>query len=215
MAFIRKRANGQLSLVFWWEGKQYIKALKTADEGEAQRIKQDAEAQLDRIRKGKSPIAARLLADGISIVDVLFGSPEVALRIGKEPGNEKPLPLGELTKAYLAGLPGSVSAEHRYTIDLWLKHVREFLGDDRPIMSLTAADLEAYRKKRVGPDGGNMVSLKKELTYLKSAIDWAVENKLLTSNPIPRWPTIKTTPRKRFEWKADIESMICWPSPLL
>jgi len=116
--------------------------------------------------------------------------------------------MGKLTKAYLAGLPGSVSAEHRYTIDLWLKHVREFLGDDRPIMSLVPADLEAYRKKRVGPDGENMVSLKKELTYLKSAIEWAVENKLLTSNPIPRWPTIKTTPRKRFEWKANIEAMI-------
>ncbi|MDM8005291.1 MAG: hypothetical protein QUV05_03945, partial [Phycisphaerae bacterium] len=168
MAFIRKRANGQLSLVFWWQGKSWIKALGTTDEKEAEQTKKDAEAQLNRIRQGKSPLAARLLADGIPITDVLFGSPEVALRISKEDGNESPLPLGELIKAYLAGLPGSVSPEHRYTIELWLKHVREFLGDDRPIMSLTTADLEAYRKKRVGPGGENTVSLKKELTYLKS-----------------------------------------------
>lgn len=139
MAFIRKRANGQLSLVFWWQGKQSIKALGTTDEEEAGRIEQDAEDQLDRIRQGKSPLAARLLADGIPITDVLFGSPEVALRLGKEPGNDNPQPLGELAKAYQAGLPGSVSEEHRYSIKLWLKHLRDFLGDDRPVMSLTAA----------------------------------------------------------------------------
>jgi hypothetical protein len=92
MAFVRKRGDSY-SLTIKWKGKSYIKALKTADEREAEQIKEDAEAQLDRIRQGKSPIAARLLADGISIVDVLFGSPEVALRLGKEPGNDNPLPL--------------------------------------------------------------------------------------------------------------------------
>ena len=55
MASIKKRSNGNLSLVFWWQGKQCIKALGTTNEHEAERIKQDAEAQLDRVRQGKSP----------------------------------------------------------------------------------------------------------------------------------------------------------------
>ncbi len=113
MASLRKRSNGKYSLDFRWKGKAYIKALGTDDEQEAEQIKKDAEAQLDRIRRGESALGARLLADGISILDVLFGSPEVALRISKEPGNENPLPMGELTKAYLAGLPGSVMSIQR------------------------------------------------------------------------------------------------------
>jgi len=48
------------------------KALGTASEGEAKRIKEDAEAQLDRIKQGRSPVAAKLLADGYSIVEVLY-----------------------------------------------------------------------------------------------------------------------------------------------
>lgn len=51
---------------------------------------------------------------------------------------------------------------------------------------LTTTDLEGYRKKRIGPKGQNTASFKKELTWLKVAIAWAVETKLLGSNPIPR-----------------------------
>ena len=98
MAFIRKRANGKLSLVFWWQGKSYTKALGTRDEGEAEQLKKDAETQLDRIRKGKAPLAARLLEEGFAITDVLFGSPQIGARIGQTSDGETPLPLGELAK---------------------------------------------------------------------------------------------------------------------
>lgn len=207
MAFLRQR-NGKYSLTFKWRGKSFIKALGTTDEQKAKQIMDDSEAQLDRIRQGKSVLAAKLLADGFSILDVLFGSPEVALHAGKESSTDNPLTIGELVTAYVAQLPSSISADHRYTIQLWLRHVHDYLGDDRPVMSLTMADLEGYRKKRVGPKGQNTASFKKEITWLKSAIDWAVETKLLGSSPIPRWPTVKVQPRKRFEWKSDIQAMI-------
>ena len=41
MAFLRKRASGNYSLVFKWKGKSYIKALGTDDEQAANEIKQD------------------------------------------------------------------------------------------------------------------------------------------------------------------------------
>ena len=77
MAFLRKRASGNYSLVFKWKAKAYIKALGTKDLGEAKQIKQDAENQLARIRSGESALASKLLADGHSIVDVLFGSEKI------------------------------------------------------------------------------------------------------------------------------------------
>ena len=150
MAFLRKRAD-QFSLSFKWKGKSYIKALGTSDEKVANRIKKDAEDQLKRIRNGKSPLAAQLLADGFKITDVLFGSPEVALRIGKNSPDDNPLPLSELTQAYLAQMPSTHSADHRYSVGLWLNKICEGIGPDRPVMSLATTDLEEYRKKRVGP----------------------------------------------------------------
>ena len=95
MAAIKKRAKGKLSLTFWWKGKQQIKALGTDDPQEAERIKKDAEEQLASIRRGESAVASRLLAEGISIVDVLFGSPEVTARLGN-PTDDNPLTLAEL-----------------------------------------------------------------------------------------------------------------------
>ena len=78
MAFLRKRASGNYSLVFKWKGKQYIKSLGTKDRREAEQIKKDAEDQLARIRNGRSALASKLLADGHPIIDVLFGSDEIA-----------------------------------------------------------------------------------------------------------------------------------------
>ncbi len=78
MASLRKRANDNFSLVFWWKGKQHIKSLGTPNEQEANQIKKDAEDQLARIRNGRSALASKLLADGHSITDVLFGSDEIA-----------------------------------------------------------------------------------------------------------------------------------------
>jgi predicted GIY-YIG superfamily endonuclease len=52
MAFIRKRANGMLSLDFCWKGKRYIKALGTTNENEAKKVKKAVEDQLARIRRG-------------------------------------------------------------------------------------------------------------------------------------------------------------------
>jgi len=63
----------------------YIKALGTSDPNEAARTKKYAEAQLERIKRGRSPQASKLLAEGFSIVDVLFVSPEVAAQLYLKP----------------------------------------------------------------------------------------------------------------------------------
>ncbi len=92
MAFLRKRASSNYSLVFKWKGKAYIKALGTKDLSEAEQLKQDAENQLARIRRGESALASQLLSDGHSIVDVLFGSEKIGHLLAS-PNDDNPLTL--------------------------------------------------------------------------------------------------------------------------
>ena len=206
MAFLRKRGK-KYSLSFKWRGTSYIKALDTSSEREAKQIKKDAEQQLNRIKNGRSPVAAKLLADGFSIVDVLFGSPEVAARLHLQP-EDSPLTIGDLFDAFLPHLKTTVGFDQHANSESWIKKVRGFFKDDRRVMTLAKEDLESYRKQRAEVDGVGPTSINKELGSLKAAIKWAITRKKLTSDPIDKWPSLKTTRQKKFEWKSDIEAMI-------
>jgi hypothetical protein len=72
-------------------------------------------------------------------------------------------------------------------------------------MTLTPDDLEQYSKHRAKSVGGT--SIKKELGGLKGALTWGIDNKLIPSSPINRWPAIKTKRQKPFEWKSDIDAI--------
>ena len=124
MAPIRIRSNGKYSLVDGWKGKQYIKALGTTVEHEAKQIKQDAEKQVDRIKNERSPVAAKLLADGFSIVDVLIGSPEVTARLDLKP-EDSPLTISDLFEAFLPHLKTTVGFDQHTNSESWIKKVRE------------------------------------------------------------------------------------------
>ena len=76
MGYVRKRSNGQRAFVFSWKGTKHTKGLGTTNEQEAERIRQQANEQLDRIPRGDGAMASKLLADGHSIMDVLFASEE-------------------------------------------------------------------------------------------------------------------------------------------
>ncbi len=147
MAFLRKRASGNYALAWKWKGKSYIKGLGTKDLAEAEQIQQDAVDQLARIRSGDSTLASKLLADGHSITDVLFGSDEIGHLIAS-PADENPLTLSQLKEAFIDNLtatgrtPGHVEGTRVH-----LDHFIRVLGDVR-IMSLTDADMTAFQNKR-------------------------------------------------------------------
>jgi len=147
MAYLRKRASGVYALVLDWKGKKYIKSLKTKDRPEAEQIKKDADDQLDRIRNGRSALASKLLADGHSIVDVLFGSDEIAHLIDS-PTDDNPLTLSELRGSFVDHLrntdrtPGHIEG----TL-IHINHFIRILGDVR-VMTLTDASIELFQKKR-------------------------------------------------------------------
>ncbi len=209
MAFLRSRTGGQYSLVFCWKGKKVIRALGTKDRREAEQIKKDAEEQLARITQGDSRPASRLLTEGVSIVEVLFGSPEIAARLDWE-SDHNPLTVAELCEGYLNHLKPNVGFDQSYNTESWLKRIRKVLGNDRRVMSLASSDAEHIARLRAKSVGNPTV--KKEIGSLKAAVSWAVDEGLLKSNPIKRWPKIKVKRQKPFMWKSEIEAQEC-PAP--
>ena len=206
MAYLRKRSGGRFSLLIYWQGKKHLKGLGTTNPAEAAQIERDAEEQLRRIRNGESPKATQLLDEGFSIVDVLFGCPEIDRRLASDP-NANPLTLRELSNAYLEYQLPTVGPDERYNSTARFKKLCEFISDDRRVMTIHESDLDAYRSMRK-KDGVNGTSLRKEFGSLKAAIAWAVRNKRLAVSPISEWPQVKVRRLKRFEWKTDIDRMI-------
>ncbi len=147
MAFLRKRASGNYALAWKWKGKSYIKGLGTKDLAEAVQIKQDAVDQLARIRRGESALASKLLADGHSIVDVLFGSEEIGHLIAS-PADDNPLTISQLKEAFIDNLnstdrtPGHVEGTRVH-----LDHFIRVLGDVR-VTSIQDSDMLGFKKSR-------------------------------------------------------------------
>lgn len=177
MAFLRKWANGTYSLAFWWKGKTYIKALGIDDEHAANNIKQDAEEQLARIRRGESALASKLLADGHSIVEVLFGSEEIGHLIAS-PADDNPLTISQLKAAFVDALeatgrtPGHIEGTRVH-----LDHFIRVLGDVR-VMSLTDADMTTFQNNRGKERAARKKGTKKTTTSKKSG-----KKKVATEKP--------------------------------
>ena len=114
---------------------------------EAERIKQDAVDQLVRIGRGESALASKLLAEGHSIVDLLFGSDAIGHLIAS-PADNNPLTISQLREAFIDNLnatgrtPGHIDGARGH-----LDHFIRVLGGVR-VVSLTDADMAAFQNKR-------------------------------------------------------------------
>ena len=145
MAFLRKRTSGNYAHSWKWKGQSYIKGLGTKDLAEAEQIRQDAVGQLARIRREESALASKLLADGHSIVEVLFGSEEIGHLIAS-PADDNPLNISQLKAAFIDNRKATSRTPGH--IDGTRGHLDQFirvLGDMR-VMSLTNADMTAFHK---------------------------------------------------------------------
>jgi integrase len=166
MGYVRKRANGQLAFVFSWKGTRHTKGLGTKDEGEAEAIRKEANEQLDRIRRGESALASQLLADGHSIMDVLFGSEKIAHLIAS-PADDNPLTLSELKTAFMDHLTATGrTAGHVEGTRIHLDHFIRVLGDVR-VMSLTDADMTTFQQKRAKEKSARRTTSKKKTAKAK------------------------------------------------
>ncbi|MFQ5463534.1 MAG: tyrosine-type recombinase/integrase [Phycisphaerae bacterium] len=234
MGYVRTRTNGQLAFVFSWKGKKHTKGLGTTDEKVAEQIRQDANAQLDRIRKGESALASKLLADGHSIVDVLFGSEEIGHLIAS-PADDNPLTVSQLKEAFIDNLQAtSRTPGHVEGTRVHLDHFIRVLGDVR-VMSLTDADMTAFqnkrgkettarektgkkkvakkkRRKNEQPVSKRLISqgtIRSDFKSLRSAVNWAMSRKppLLAECPFTI-PKITETTVKPFLPTEEIQRLL-------
>ncbi len=191
MAFLRKRTNGNYSLSFWWKGTTHIKALGTDDEQVANHIKKDAEGQIARIRRGESSLASKLLADGHSIIDVLFGSEDLGHLIAN-PTDDNPLTLSQLMEAFIDNLtatdrtPGHIEGTRVH-----MDHFIRVLGDVR-IMSMTDADMITFLNKRGKEKAVRKKSTKQGDTSKKTGKTNIKKKKKPTSNRLISQGTIRS-----------------------
>jgi hypothetical protein len=168
MGYVRKRANGQLAFVFSWKGTRHTKGLGTTDEGEAEAIRKEANEQLDRIRRGESALASQLLADGHSIMDVLFGSEKIAHLINS-PADDNPLTLSELKTAFMDYLTATGrTAGHVEGTRIHLDHFIRVLGDMR-VMSLTDADMTTFQQERAKEKSARRTTSKRRRQRLRKS----------------------------------------------
>ena len=235
MAFLRKRASGNYGLP--WKGKTYIKGLGTKNLAEAEQIKRDAVDQLARIRSGESALASKLLADGHSIVDVLFGSEKIGHLIAS-PTDDSPLTLSEPKAAFTDNLKATGRTEgHVEGTRTHLDHFIRVFGDAR-VMSLTDADMAAFQNKRgkekvakkavakktaakkksrkkekkKKPVSKRLISrgtIRSDFKSLRSAVNWAMTRKppLLVECPFTI-PKITDTTVKPFLPTDEIERLV-------
>ena len=234
MAFLRKRASGNYALAWKWKGKPYIKGLGTKVLAEAEQIERDAVDQIARIRSGDSALASKLLADGHSIVDVLFGSEEIGHLIAS-PADDNPLTLSQLKEAFIDNLkatsrtPGHIDGTRGH-----LDHFIRVLGDVR-VMSLTDADMTAFQnqrgkeatakktagkkkvatkksRKKANPPSNRLISqgtIRSDFKSLRSAVNWATSRKppLLAECPFTI-PKITATTVKPFLPTEEIKRLL-------
>jgi integrase len=206
VAYLRKRSGGGYTLVVYWNGKKHAKALKTSNLGIANQIKHDAEVQIQRIHAGDASEAVKMLSEGFSILDLLFGSPELDQRRAHDP-KANDLTIRTLADNYLEYQLPTVGSDERYNSTARFKKLCGFFGDDRQVMSITDSTLQTYHAYRMG-DGLNGTSVQKEFGSLKAAISWAIKTEKIPQSPIKVWPHVKVSRLRRFEWKSDIDRMI-------
>ena len=204
MANLRKRGKFY-SIQFWWDGSQKIKPLHLEDEGEAKRIQERVETAIDGLKRGRFPVASRLLDGGHDILDIIFPNEKTAHllegNVAADDGN--PLKVSQLVEDYLKHLTIHASDGHRRRVHSKLKHLIE-ITDDRRVTTLNDDTFDHYiterRKAKVKPD-----TINGEMTSFKAMLNWAVETSRIDILPVKRFPIVKTDGADPFLFKADID----------
>ena len=206
MASLKKRGRSY-SVQFYWEGRQRIYPLRMESEDVAERYRAKVEAAVNGLKRGRYPVASRLLSEGYDIIDVLFPNQKTAhlldSKAAVDDGN--PLTLSELQGAYLNHLQDAESDGHFRRIKSKFRHLVDH--NDRRMVHVDSDFLDEYvksrRKSKAGPQ-----TIKNEITAIRAMMKWAVQTNRLDELPLEKFPTVKVDEGDPFLFKRDIEAKI-------
>ncbi len=172
MASLQQR-TGTYRVIFRFHGKQHFVMIGKVSPQEAEAKAAQVEYLLMRLKQGLIE-----LPPGIDIVE--FVQPD-----GKPPApatpvsaSRKTLTLAMLRDRYLTTRARGREKSTLYTNRIHFNHLVATLGDKFPLEGLGQADLQRHVERRAGLDI-SPVTIKKEITTLRTAWHWAVHTGLL------------------------------------
>lgn len=98
VAHLQKHSSGNFRIKFWWAGNQYLRSLETSRQATAERMKDEIEDTIQRLKTGRLTMPPEV--DDPATFIVSGGR----ITSKAKPG-EKPTTVGEAVTAYFSSIP--------------------------------------------------------------------------------------------------------------
>lgn len=148
MASLQRRATGLYTLAFRFGGNRHLRSLETADEGEAEHLKDLIEQRLEKLADGVLVLPDDATADDLWSI----------LRSGRLPTSQpkllKLVTLKSVSDGNLKSYPaGSKEPATLATELVHLNNLKRVIGESRALHTISPSDLIDYIKQRQQDDG--------------------------------------------------------------
>jgi integrase len=175
MASLQQRA-GTYRVIFRFHGKQHFLMVGKVSPQEAQAKSAQVDYLLMRLKQGLIE-----LPGGVGIVEFVQhdGKPPAAATPAS--AGRKTLTLATLRERFLATRATGREKSTLYTANIHFAHLVASLGERFPLAGLSQADLQRHVERRAG-QGISAVTIKKEISTLSTAWQWAAQTGLLAGN---------------------------------
>jgi hypothetical protein len=175
MASLQER-SGTYRVIFRFHGKQYFVMIGKVSPQEAEAKAAQVEYLLMRIKQGliEPP-------PGVGIAEFVQHdgkTPAAATPVG---ASRKALTLAELRERYLTTRATGREKSTLYTAGIHFNHLVASLGERFPLQGLGQVNLQRHVERRAGL-GISPVTIRKEISTLRTAWHWAAQNSLLSGD---------------------------------
>ncbi|MCA9193502.1 MAG: tyrosine-type recombinase/integrase, partial [Planctomycetales bacterium] len=177
MAGIEQR-SGRFNVIFRFGGKRFVRSLKTSDEGQAIRRRDEIQETIDLVERGKLQIPL-----GAEVVTFLMSGGSIA-------SIPKPQPvylLSQVIERFFDHLmPESLEVSTVNLMQLHCRHVQRILGNTFKMSEMAKSTLEDYARKRSTEifrgKRASGATIRKELATFRTVWNWAHNNGLVAGD---------------------------------
>jgi integrase len=175
MASLQER-TGSYRVIFRFHGKQHFVAIGKVSQEEAEAKAAHVEYLLMRLKQGLLE-----LPPDIGIVEFVQHDGKPAPAATPRSASRNVITLGKLRDQFLATRTTGRETSTLYTAAIHFKHLVATLGEQYPLVGLAQADLQRHIERRAGL-GISTVTIKKEITTLRTAWYWATQGGSLSGD---------------------------------
>ena len=175
MASLQER-TGTYRVIFRYHGKQHFVMIGKVSPQEAEAKAAQVDYLLMRLKQGLIELPA-----GVGIVEFVQHDGKPPASATPVSASRKALALALLRDRFLATRATGREKSTLYTAGIHFKHLIATLGERFPLEGLSQTDLQRHIERRAGLDI-SPVTIKKEITTLRTAWHWTVHSGLLSGD---------------------------------